>query len=330
MSPRRKGLPRPEPTCLAKSSLLRALAQVDAETRATKRILRMEKGLTRRIAQHVDALPVGGATLADFKTNPFVLLFHSFRQSYERISQLEGDLLPAKVFSSMETSAGKMVEDVVLPVYGWRAAPSEMHTPYSVVDGICEVSDGLRLVTLKSGPRCLNDDTSDRIADAIVSNYAAWALDAGVSSVDFTYGALYGTRKQSNKKDWHILRKVCEKLPDSSVNVLPTGRWHCEFEQSGVTVRVTVRIGDELWRHIAGRDTALVELCVALVRACVAAGKPDPDAYRFVIPDLPQIISLDAVPDDFAVSILQRSQLQWLFFMARHFCDELTDTGDTV
>jgi hypothetical protein len=31
-------------------------------------------------------------------------------------------------------------------------------------------------------------------------------------------------------------------------------------------------------------------------------------------------------PQDFNVSILQRSQLQWLFFVARHFCDALVDT----
>jgi hypothetical protein len=36
-----------------------------------------------------------------------------------------------------------------------------------------------------------------------------------------------------------------------------------------------------------------------------------------------QPVSLAVVPKDYNVSILQRSQLEWLFFFARHFCDDL-------
>jgi hypothetical protein len=46
--------------------------------------------------------------------------------------------------------------------------------------------------------------------------------------------------------------------------------------------------------------------------------------------DLDEIISLEPVPKNFNVSILQRSQLEWLFFFARHFCDELLDEDLTA
>jgi hypothetical protein len=51
-----------------------------------------------------------------------------------------------------------------------------------------------------------------------------------------------------------------------------------------------------------------------------------PTAHQFTTADLPQIISLRSVPDDFNPALLQRSQLEWLFFFARHLCDVLTES----
>ena len=164
---------------------------------------------------------------------------------------------------------------------------------------------------------------TENIAGAIVDNYETWAGDAGVKQIDFTYGVLYGTRKQSNKKDWHILRQIVEKLPPDAMTTRPDDRWHCAFEQSGIRVTVTVRIGIELWNYIAGHNTAFMELCVALVRACVIPVDSESGKCSYTISDLREIVSLDSVPDSFNVAILQRSQLEWLFFFARHFCDEL-------
>ena len=90
-------------------------------------------------------------------------------------------------------------------------------------------------------------------------------------------------------------------------------------------VVVTIRIGIELWNYVAGSELAFTEMCLALIRACVSPSDTQPKDYKFTIIDLEEIISLAAVPKDFNVSILQRSQLEWLFFFARHFCDELTD-----
>jgi hypothetical protein len=66
-----------------------------------------------------------------------------------------------------------------------------------------------------------------------------------------------------------------------------------------------------------------MELCVALIRACVTPSDAEPQGYEFTISDLKNIIALDSVTDDYNVAILQRSQIEWLFFFARHFCDEL-------
>jgi hypothetical protein len=97
-----------------------------------------------------------------------------------------------------------------------------------------------------------------------------------------------------------------------------------------VKVVVTIRIGVELWNYIARSELAFMEMCLALIRACVSPSDTQPKDHKFTIVDLEEIISLEGVPKDFNVSILQRSQLEWLFFFARHFCNELLDDDLTA
>ena len=317
------GLPAATSLVVSKTVLLDSLRSLDADRSAVERVLVMETDFRRRITNHVESLPLKDAIFSRFNTNPFVLLFHTLNKSYKHVHQIEDDILPAKIFSSMETSAGRMVETVVLPVYGWEAVPSEMHSSESVIDGRQKRPGELRLATLKSGPRCLNDEMSENIADAIISNVVAWSKKAGVKKVEFTYGVLYGTKKQSNKKDWHILRNIAEKLPDKSLTVHPRDRWDCAFVIKGISVNVTIRVGIDLWNHFSDRQTTFLEMACALIRACVLPTDAMSESPKYTIADLGEIIALDIVPSQFNVSVLQRSQLEWLFFFARHFCDQL-------
>jgi hypothetical protein len=249
-------------------------------------------------------------------------MIHCLKRQYSRISQIENDILPAKEFSSMETSAGRMAEAITLPIYGWEVVESEMHTANSALDGKKIDNDTLRLVTLKSGPRCLNDEMSENFADAIIANCEEWAKKNNVVNVDFTYGVLYGTKKISNKKDWHILRNLSEKLSEDKFLVSPKERWSCKFNLNGITVKVTVRIGKDWWKYLGG-DNCLTELFVALIRACVIPKSEDPINYSYLMSDLHDIVNTSFVPTGFNVAIMQKSQLPWLFFLARHFYDDL-------
>ncbi len=315
-----EGIPRPEALVLTKADLLQSLVRVDSDTASSDRALAMETEFRTRITSHIRSLPTSDAKFAKFNTSPFVLMFYTLQHGYTRISEIEEAILPAKLFSSMETSAGRMVEAVVLPKYGWEFAPSGMHTLNSAIDGKKIMGDTLCLATLKSGPRCLNDEMSENFADTILANSEAWAKQAGKTKLDFTYGVLYGTKKQSNKKDWHILRNIATKL-SSGLIVTPDGKWHCCFEKNGITVTVTVRIGIELWSYIAGHDLAFMEIGTSLLRACVKPADAESGKATYTISDLEEIISLTDIPPTFNVKILQRSQLEWLFFFARHFCD---------
>lgn len=323
MAKRAAGLPRPKAAVLRKSDLLRLLAMIDKDEAARARILRLETAFRSRISTHLEALPVEDATLQKFNTSPFVLLFHSFHKGYTRISQIESDILPAKLFSSMETSAGRMIEAVMLPEYGWECVQSTMHSANSALDGKRRDDDVLRLATLKSGPRCLNDEMSENFADAIINNCEAWATEAGVHQIDFSYGVLYGTKKTSNKKDWHILRNIREKVGPKDVIVQPDNRWNCSFQKAGINISVSIRIGADWWNYLGG-DACSLEMCISLIRACIRPGDLDPVEHLYSISDLAKIVA-DRAPADYNVGILQASQRPWLFFIASHFCDDLVE-----
>lgn len=323
MARRHNGLPRPLARRLSKANLLQQLASVDSSEESRRRVLSMESQFRRKIDSHIISLPEDDSRFQKFNTSPYVLLIHARNRKYAKISEIENDILPAKQFSSMETSAGRMIEEVALPAYGWECVASEMHTSNSALDGRKIEPQLLRLATLKSGPRCLNDEMSENFADAILNHYRAWSNEATRTQVDFTYGVLYGTPKTSNKKDWHILRNIHEKRP-RVITIDPIDRWNCAFKERGISVNVTIRIGLDWWEHLGGAN-CFVEVFSALIRACITPGSPDSAIHQYVISDLHDIVSTASVGRDYNVSLLQMSQIPWLFLMACHFCDEFSE-----
>lgn len=310
---------------LRKELIFEKLAQIDNDPEAKGRILAMESQFRARIGSHIKALPASGSKFAKFYTSPFVLMFYSRQKGYSRVAQIEQDLVPAKVFSSMETSAGNMVEKVVLPVYGWETVHSAMHTHESLLDGRKIEHSSSRFVgaTLKSGPRTLNDDMAKNIGNELVDRALSWAVMHRVGEVDFTYGVLYGTKRQSNKKDWHILRTIDEERPTlSELKISHKNRWSIQYVDGPLTVTATVRVGIEWWEYLGG-ESAWIELCCALIRACVPPADGVCTDHNYTISDLASILDTSRLPVSYNVSVLQRSQLEWLLFLARHFCDEL-------
>jgi Type II restriction endonuclease EcoO109I len=312
-----------QPLVLDKTDIFKSLKRIDSDSSSRNRILRMESEFRKRIGTHIKGLPEAGSKFQKFSTNPFVLMFYSKQKSYSRVAHIEKDLVPAKVFSSMETSAGNMVEQVFLPVYGWEVVQSKMHSHQSLLDGrkVDQKSDTFIGATLKSGPRTLNDDMAKGIGNELVHRAHSWAVNHGVKQVDFTYGVLYGTRKQSNKKDWHILRNIDESRPAQSRLITPhKGGWSISYSDGALTVSATVRIGIEWWEFLGGKDTWL-ELCCALIRSCVVPADQVAAPPNYTISDLYDILDLSMIDEDFNVSVIQRSQFEWILFLARHFSD---------
>ena len=234
------GLPRSVALTLSKTSLLDGLAAIDRSVRAQSRVKKMEDDFRARIGTHLASLAKKSQKpFKDYKTNPFVLLMYSCQQRFSHINEIEAALIPAKVFSSMETSAGKMVEAVVLPHYKWKCVDSKMQSSESVLDGKKLDGQTLRIVTLKSGPDCINDSIYSNIAADIVKFAPTWAATHKVEKIEFTVGILYGTRKRSNKKDWHVLRTACEtvekkKLKSAKVLQSHIDNWACQLKMNGI------------------------------------------------------------------------------------------------
>ena len=309
------------PLMVSKQAIYAALRAIDADPAARARVLGMETGFRAKIASHIKGLPTAQASFQKFNTSPFVLMFYSRQRGYSRVSEIEHDIIPAKVFSSMETSAGRMVEEVVLPFYGWQVVPTQMHSSESLLDGRKLDGDDLSVVTLKSGPRCLNDEMAQNIGRDIAANVSAWAEKYGADEVNFTYGVLYGTKAISNKKDWHVLRSLAEVLPgNASIVSSHKGGWGLSYTLNDLSVTATVRVGIEWWTYLGGPD-AWLEVCVALIRACVLPAGPRDEVPVYTISDLAAIVDTSTVPPGFNISLLQESQLEWLLFLARHFCD---------
>lgn len=324
MATRNPRLPTAPITQFTKRDILTNLRAVDQDPFSQQRVLQLEQGFRARVVSHVASLTGTTATLDQYSTSPFVLLIYAHAKRYTRIGQIEQDILPAKLFSSMETSAGRMVEDVVLPVYGWQSVPSGMHSVNSALDGKQVALPLLKAVTLKSGPRCLNDGMSENLADSVLNHGAAWMGANGATRLDFTYGVLYGTKRQSNKKDWHILRNIAEKLPAGDVVTPPWSRWDCSFRLGAAHGSATVRVGKDWWDYLGG-PLCLTEVCTALIRACIAPGQADPVGTVYLISDLGKIVASPPSPQAFSSVVLQASQIPWLFFLMKHFCDSLTD-----
>lgn len=148
MGSKHPGMPRPAALTLSKLELLKQLETVDHSESARQRVLDMETDFRKRIDTHIAGLPTADATFDKFNTSPFVLLIQANKEKYAHVSQIEEDLLPAKIFSSMETSAGRMVEQVVLPAYGWTPHVSQMHSEGSLIDGTCHSDGTFRVATL--------------------------------------------------------------------------------------------------------------------------------------------------------------------------------------
>ena len=323
-------LPKPvPPLLLRKRDIFASLARIDNDAEAKTRILAMESEFHSKIGCHLKGLPSASSQFSKFHTNPFVLMFYSKQKFYSHVKQIEQDLVPAKVFSSMETSAGNMVQDVVLPIYGWQVVHSPMHSHESLLDGRKPDHTSTTFVgaTLKSGPRTLNDDMARNIGNELVDHAPSWAVKYSVQKIDFTYGVLYGTRKQSNKKDWHILRNIDEfRSPKSQLSTSHKGSWSIGYSDGPLSVDASVRIGIEWWKYLGGPDT-WVELCCALIRSCIAPDTAVHGAPTHIISDMPAILDMTEIDPKCNVSILQKSQFEWLLFLARHFSDGFVAAG---
>jgi hypothetical protein len=310
-------------TLLEVNEFLRATIAPEHATRFA-RVANLEKALEARMRQ----INARSPAIDGKSTNPFVLAAYAHLYDVQHLKQVDDIVAAAKVFSSIETAAGRVVEDVIPPFYGWQQIDSPGHTVLSEIDSARVVGDTVELVALKSGPMCINDSMVSQIANAIGTHWTAWSDHWGVDKVRYIVGMNYSTAKSSNKKDWHIVRLAEERAIAQAATVTSScttaqGRRplaHSFFEASLGTRRLRVETmqGRALWAHIGGCDDAFLEICWAMAKCMDALAAPV--GSHFTTGEMPEIIEFASrlqVPE------VSDAEKQWLVLFARHFADEL-------
>lgn len=261
-------------------------------------------------------------------TNPFVLTAYAELFNIQDLKKVDDIVAAAKVFSSIETAAGRVVEDVIPPFFGWEQVDSPGHTLLSEIDCARVVGDAVELVALKSGPMCINDSMVSQIANAVSSHWRDWAAHWNVSSVRYIVGMNYSTAKNSNKKDWHIVRLVEESVSSNGGKILnscmrldgnrPMASSFFEAQQNDKLLRVETLQGSELWAHIAETQDAFLKICWAMAKCLNTVSVPADS--NFTIGEMREIMQFSEqlnTPD------ISDGEKQWLVLLARHFVDEL-------
>lgn len=216
--------------------------------------------------------------LSKYRTNPYVFMASAFAMQLTQPDRLSEFIFNNKLYAGLETSFGKSIEKLFVSQYPidspetgrWIDPPEKVseagalkglkreekarrrvNSVWREIDKSCVVADRRFLVSIKSGPNCINDTQVQGMTDVIATKHGTWLAESkksypGVTGLDIVVGITYGTDKTTNNKENQILAKLLEhgfKEEDRKNNpgVL--------IDSSG-TVRVYRCIGQDFWSLI--------------------------------------------------------------------------------
>lgn len=290
--------------------------------------------LTSEFARRCDAISVRTPSIDGKSTNPFVLAAFARSQRLKYLTELDEVVAAAKIFSSLETALGRVVEDIVPAVYGWDQVKSSGHSVLSEIDSarVDKTTDTVYLAALKSGPSCINDSMVSQIANAISSYWTDWAGHWSVNNVHYLVGMNYSTGKNSNKKDWHIVRLTEEKILSNGGNIVSSciktktlkgkdkliAKHSFSCNEDGRRLTVEVRQGREFWNIIGvGNQNAYLEICLALAKS-ISQRDSAPHQENYIIDGIDEVIGMSKSID---TAKLGKATSEWFSLFVRHFVD---------
>jgi hypothetical protein len=181
--------------------------------------------------------------LAEYRTNPYVLLTSASVMQLVGSDEFASFLFNNKLYMGLETSFGKSIESVLVLPYPldaaasdrWREPPEKVEESKALanltqeekaqkridsvwreVDKACVVGKRRYIVSIKSGPNCINDTQVKGMTDAIAQQYKTWMAQTkktypGVNELDIVIGLTYGTDRTTNNKENQILVKLLQR-----------------------------------------------------------------------------------------------------------------------
>jgi hypothetical protein len=285
------------PRVFDRNELARLLSAVDKN-----RIELLARAMADYIKVSLPASVQSKSSLADYRTNPYVLITSAAAIDLSDPEDLASFLVHNKLYMGLETSFGKSLESICVGAYpigspkGSRWAPPaekleeakglegltaeqkarvRSESAWREVDKSCVIGDTRYLVSIKSGPQTINDTQVEAMRSAIAGNYRNWMRDTrrnhkDVKRLDVVIGLTYGTNKTTNNKENQILVKLLEsgfefEDPDKCPGVLIDGATR--------SIRVYRRIGIDFWALIgrpnkpAAAEHTFLEILLALSKA---------------------------------------------------------------
>jgi hypothetical protein len=245
--------------------------------------------------------------LAGYRTSPYVLLTSANVMRLTDPRAFAKFLFDSKLYAGLETSFGKSIEAAFVghyPIGGSEAErwgdPAEKLAEFAAlkaakltreekarrrtssawreIDKSVVVGRRRYLITIKSGPNCINDTQVTGMVAAIREHSATWLNETkktypGVTGLDVVIGLTYGTDLTTNNKENQILAKL------QDFGFREEGRTH----RPGVLVnasgdlRVYRCIGQDFWSFIGSPQQpstasfVFMEVLLALAKALTTA-----------------------------------------------------------
>lgn len=273
------------------------LAQTDKE-----RVEALSEAISNYIVKNLPEAIERREGLAEYRTNPYVLLTSASVMQLIGSDEFATFLFNNKLYMGLETSFGKSIESVLVLPYPmgaaagnrWREPPEKMEESKALakleqeekaqkridsvwreIDKECVAGKRRYMVSIKSGPHCVNDTQVKGMTDAIAQQYATWMAQTketcpGVIKLDIVIGLTYGTDRATNNKENQILVKLLQKGLVEEDRATKPG---VLIDSATRSVRVYRCIGIDFWALIGSPSNpsqaqfVYLEVLLALAKA---------------------------------------------------------------
>ena len=219
--------------------------------------------------------------LADYRTNPYVLMTSASIMKLGSASAFAEFLFNSKLYMALETSFGKAVEAAFVGHYPvgsnsrWSEADEKLAefaalkhlsteekakrrtmSVWREIDKSCVVGARRYLTSIKSGPNTINDTQVQAMTRAIIDNHESWLnqtqeSNPAVRELDIVLGLTYGTDRTTNNKENQVLVKLLEHGFEEEDRARFPG---VLIDSQNRRTRAYRRIGQDFWSFIGRPD----------------------------------------------------------------------------
>jgi hypothetical protein len=244
--------------------------------------------------------------LADYRTSPYVLLTCANVMRLVEPKDFAKFLFDNKLYAGLETSFGKSIEAAFVGHYPigqatarWGDAAEKLEefaalkaaklsreakarrrnsSAWREIDKSVIVGKRRYLISIKSGPNCINDTQVNGMVNAIREHWPTWLAETkknhkAVPALDVVIGLTYGTDLTTNNKENQILAK----LQDYGFKEEDRAKRPGVLVNASGEVRVYRMIGQDFWSFIGSPQRpskagfVFLEVLLALAMALTKA-----------------------------------------------------------